>query len=302
MAGVPISVSVERVRAVVADMLGVEVMRVERLSGSVANQDFGVHLAEGARVILKAGPATEVAAEAWACERLTAAGLPVPRLVALELDATRLSLPFLMVTFVEGEPSDGADVARDAGGWFRQVHAIELPGWGPLLVTQGSTGIEARGRYSSWRDAIEGQLTGLPDLVAAGLLTDALAGIIRALVDVEHLDYTGPGVLLHNDLKPAHLYGIAADVRWRLSATIDWGDASVGDPAAELARLSMSGPVAIAAFLDGYGAAHTRDLADRLARYRILWNVRALSYEYRAGGDWFGTYRARIAEDVNLLT
>ena len=39
----------------------------------------------------------------------------------------------------------------------------------------------------------------------------------------------------------------------RLSSVIDWGDAWVGDPLADLARLSMSGPSVTTAFLDGYG-------------------------------------------------
>ncbi len=83
---------------------------------------------------------------------------------------------------------------------------------------------------------------------------------------------------------------------------IDWGDAWVGDPLADLARLSMSGPSVTTAFLDGYGLEATADVRDTLARHRILWNLSALVYEHRAGGDWFDAYRDRVREDVFRLT
>ena len=47
----------------------------------------------------------------------------------------------------------------------------------------------------------------------------------------------------------------------------------------------MSGPAVTTAFLEGYGVQINADLSERLARYRLLWNIGALSYEYRAGGD-----------------
>jgi hypothetical protein len=45
-------------------MVGAAVTRVHRLQGSVANQDFVVDLADRTRLVLKAGPAAEIAAEA----------------------------------------------------------------------------------------------------------------------------------------------------------------------------------------------------------------------------------------------
>lgn len=276
-----------------------------RLQGSVANQDFVIEYAEDARLLLKAGPETEIAAEAWACERLVTIGVPVPHVIASDLDSSKLGLPFLIAAFVPGEPSSDVDVVREAGTWFRRVHEEQLTGWGPVSVSSKLAGPpDIGGRYPSWEDAIEADLAGLPELVAAGLLEEELANAARTLVSVHDLlDYDGPGVLLHNDLKPAHLFGVNDRGHRRLSAIIDWGDASVGDPTAEIARLSMSGPAMAAAFLDGYGVPLTDELADRLTRYRILWNVRALSYEYRAGGDWFDTYRSRIREDTaQLLT
>jgi len=296
-------ISVEQVRATVTDTVGAAVRRVHRLQGSVANQDFVVDLADGARLVLKAGPSAEIAAEAWACQRLTALGGPVPDVIVVDLDTTRLGLPFLILTFMEGTPSSDGGIARDAGKWFRLVHAVELSGWGPVVVAADHTGTShGRGRHQTWREAIVAALSGLPALVAAGVLDEPLADAARDLVSVEDLlSYRGPGVLLHNDLKPAHLFGVSDGRRRQLSAIIDWGDASVGDPAAELARLSMSGPTVTTAFLEGYRVRINADLSERLARYRLLWNIRALSYEYRAGGDWFDAYRHRIRDDTAQL-
>lgn len=274
-----------------------------RLQGSVANQDFLIDCADGKLVVLKAGSLTEIAAETWACERLVDIGVPVPHVILSELDSSQLGLPFLIATFVAGEPSSDADVFREAGTCFRRVHEERLTGWGSVTVNPQPAGPPGvRGRYSSWREAIEADLAGLPELVAAGLLQEELADAARTLVSIQDLlHYDGPGVLLHNDLKAAHLFAVHDHGRQRLSAIIDWGDASIGDPRAEIARLSMSGFAMTAAFLDGYGLPLTDELADRITRYRILWNVKALSYEYRAGGDWFDAYRNHIKEDTARL-
>ena len=61
--------------------------------------------------MLKAGPSAEIGAEAWACQRLTAVGVPVPDVIAVDLDTTRLRMPFLILTFMEGTPSSDGDVA-----------------------------------------------------------------------------------------------------------------------------------------------------------------------------------------------
>ena len=63
----------------------------------------------------------------------------------------------------------------------------------------------------------------------------------------------------------------------------------------------MSGPTVTAAFLEGYGVRINTDLSERLARYRLLWNIGALSYEFRAGGDSFHACRDRIRDEAARL-
>jgi len=266
----------------------------------VANVDFVVDLADGTQVVLKTGPAAEIAAEAWACRRLTALGFPVPTVVASAVSGADLGRPYLVLAFVAGEASEDPRVAYEAGRWFRRLHADELPGWGPL-VPESDT--DARGRHDTPRQAVTAELAGVPDLVRAGVLDPSLADAAVTLVRVDALlEPAGPGVLLHHDLKPAHLFGHADGGPIRLSSVIDWGDAWVGDPLADLARLSMSGPSITAAFLDGYGLEATDPVLDTLARHRLLWNLTALGYEHRAGGDWFDVYRDRVRDDVDRLS
>lgn len=290
------------ITAYVAETVNAAVIDVEQIQGSVANLDFGVQLSEGRRLMIKIGPAGELSAEAWACRRLVAKGIPVPTVAWLDVDHGIDGQPTLIMAWVPGAPSEEPAVAREAGRWFRWVHSEVLPGWGPLVVDGSQLPTTARGRYDTWTDAVLADLSGIDDLVRAGVLSEDLARSAREAVSVaEIVDFAGPGVLLHNDLKPAHLFGVDGEEGATLSSIIDWGDARVGDPLADLARCSMSGPGITEAFLAGYGLEPTADLERQLARYRILWNVAALTYEYRAGGDWFDVYRQRIIDELDRL-
>jgi aminoglycoside phosphotransferase (APT) family kinase protein len=288
------------VRAALAAATGREPTTVRQVPGSIANVDFVADLAGASAVVLKTGPAAEIAAEAWVCRRLTARGFPVPTVVAADVHGGALGRPYLVLDVVEGAASEEPRVVHEAGGWCRRLHTDELPGWGPLVP---DTDDSAHGRYDSPGRAVMAELAMVPDLIAAGVLDRSLADAATALVRVDAvLAPAEPGVLLHHDLKPAHLFGRSDGGPMRLSSVIDWGDAWIGDPLADIARLSMSGLVVTGAFLDGYGLELTDDVADTLARHRLLWNLSALSYEFRAGGDWFDAYRDRVRDDVDRLT
>lgn len=294
--------SPDAVLAYAAGVLDHRVVEIRALAGSVANQDFLVRLDDGSGAVIKVGPGQEMAAEAWACRRLTAGlGAPVPGVIALELDSP-LGAPTLVLSFLEGAATDAEPVAFEAGRWLRLIHTEKPSGFGPLVVDPADPG-STRGRYGSWPEAVEADLSGMADLVRDGVLDADVAR--RAHSCVLHdavVGYASPGVLLHNDLKSAHLFGLEAAGGWQLSGIIDWGDARVGDPVADLARLSMAGPAVTDAFLAGYQLPLTPDLADLLARYRICWNVAALTYEHRTGGDWYDAYRDRIRADTELLS
>lgn len=284
----------------ISTVVGSPATELVPLPGSVANLDYLVRAADHRRFIVKIGPRSEMVAEAWACRRLARIGVPVPEVVSLEQDHGDAGVAVLILSFLPGVPSDAPVIFGEAGRAIRHVHAQQLPGWGPLIVE--ADGHRARGRFDSWREYVLDELSGLPELVTAGIIDARLAVAARDCVAVEEvLGYRGQGVLLHNDLKPTHLFALEDGGQMRLAGIIDWGDAGVGDPLVDLARLSMSGPEALRAFSAGYGIELTPTLHRTLARYRILHNVGALTYEYRADGDWFDVYRERVRKDTELL-
>jgi Phosphotransferase enzyme family len=291
--------------ALVERALGVTVAAVEPLAASVGNHNFRVRPAHGGPdLILKSAPGDLLAAEAWACTRLRAAGLPVPEVVVVSdggpatapRDPTLVApaspdavadargrpaagrpvpevvarsdggpvvdgrhpahrdtgrdaraVPYLLMRMLPGAPTEHRDGWRQAGRQMRVVHGVTLPGFGRLVVDRRG----ARGGLGTWRDRISGILDHLPDLVATGIVTARVADRAAAVVRASGVAGRQAGVLLHQDLKPQHVLSVDG----RLTGIIDWGDAGVGDPVWDLARVSMAGPDALDGFLDGYGRA-----------------------------------------------
>lgn len=176
---------------------------------------------------------------------------------------------------------------------MRAAHRIDIPGYGPLSVSHNGVS----GRHDTWRAALTSTLSQASDLATAGILTRALADdATRAAMASAVMRHQQPGVMLHRDLKPPHALGDNE----QLTGLIDWGDVGVGDPLFDIARVSMAGPDVLTAFLNGYELDLTPELHDRIRVFRILWNLEALHFESRAGGDWFDSYRTNIQVDLAL--
>lgn len=134
--------------------------------------------------------------------------------------------------------------------------------------------------------------------MTAEVITDALdAKAADTIAVAEELRFDGPAVLLHGDLKLQHIFAEAD----RFVGIIDWGDACAGDPRFDLGRMSMAGGAALDGFLSGYGLPMTAELSRAFTAYRLVWNLDALLYEYRAGGDWFASYREGAELAVSSL-
>lgn len=290
-----ITIDIRVVAAAGESLLGRRVDRVEQLSGSVGNQDFMFYTDLG-DFVLKASAQQDLAVEAWACQRVARAGVVVPEIIALETEPLSLPLPFLVMRRLPGRPVDESSPALVAAGrQLAVVHSLRLDGYGGLAIR----GSEASGRSGTWAGFLTELTAGLEGLVTSRVLSEPLAEVAWAVLrtSADAVRFDGPGVLLHGDLKLAHIFATSTeDV-----GLIDWGDACVGDPRLDLARMSMAGPAAFARFLSGYGTILTPELGRVLAAYRLVWFIDALVYEFRAQGNWFDSYRSGIRAAVAEL-
>ena len=89
-------------------------------------------------------------------------------------------------------------------------------------------------------------------------------------------------VLLHRDLGSDHL--LLDPHSGDLSAVIDWGDVSIGDPAQDFCGLPAAW---LPALLASYGGEIDVTFADRVAFYRSLGPYHTLIFGLRAGGEPF---------------
>jgi aminoglycoside phosphotransferase (APT) family kinase protein len=236
--------------------------------------------------------------------------VPVPRVVAAEpLSEGR---GFLITEWLDGRPAvadTDTEALIEAGRALRRFHRVTGPGYGRVAVSAGA----ARGRHDSWAAYIDGILAGIDDLVRHDVVGAAVAHRLESAVadHRELISFSGEGVLLHGDLKPAHLF--VAD--GRLAAIIDWGDTSYGDPRWDLARLRHSGDAVFGPVLEGYvredheldgaglepamienGVEPGSEFDRSIACLSAVLRLDALHYELMAGGDWFDVYRATITE------
>jgi aminoglycoside phosphotransferase (APT) family kinase protein len=279
--------------------LGEPVTGTERLAGYVGNQDFMIHTA-GGDFVLKAGDRQLLTAEAWACERVRAAGVAAPDVVALDVDQRALPSSFLLMRRMAGAGlSAGRHPALvEAGRQLRRVHSIPMTGYG-FLAGEKDAADGLVGPHPTWAGFTGEADACLDELVVhqvvSGGLADRLQKVVHERRDAVRFD--GPGVLLHGDLKPPHVFADAG----RFVGIIDWGDAACGDPLYDLGRLSLAGPDALSMLLTGYGLDLDDDLRTTFAVYRLIRMTTILRDELRAGGDWFATYRAAIESDLQEL-
>ncbi|MEQ7124428.1 aminoglycoside phosphotransferase family protein [Actinopolymorpha sp. B11F2] len=294
----PVPLTGAEVADAVSRCLRTTVDGVTTLAGYVGNQDFMVRTPAG-DYVLKAGDATSINAEAWACETVRAAGVSAPEVVALEVDRATLPEPFLLMRRLSGAGvGEGHGALVEAVRQLRVLHALHADGFGFLHDAAGDSPTP-RGPYATWAEFTNEPFDCLDELVAHKVLTPALAGRLRVGLD-GHRDtvaYDGQAVLLHGDLHPRHVFADGDE----FTGIIDWGDVAAGDPVFDLSRFSRADPASLTFLLDGYGLDLDSDLAVRLAVYRMIWTTIVLRDELRAGGDWFAVHREAIDADLDRL-
>ncbi|TSD85898.1 phosphotransferase [Mycobacterium sp. KBS0706] len=152
---------------------------------------------------------------------LQAAGVPAPLPLYLDESGTILPTPFLLQSFVDGDtedvPADLDDHMRQLAGALAAIHRVpasEVP-FLPLQEEQAAALI-AQPRPE------------LDESLAESRLRTALAASWPP-------PRRNPPVLLHGDVWPGNLLWRGG----RLQAMVDWEDAAIGDPLADLANARL---------------------------------------------------------------
>lgn len=194
--------------------------------------------------------------------------LPVPVPQRLGEPSGRFPEPWIVTTWVPGEPADRSPVTRGdqaAGALAAFLTALHRP-----APDQAPEGGDSRGRPLG--QSAEYFPRQLEKLAGRGLIPDPDA--VRAVWDdaVSAPDWTGPPMWIHADLHPANV--LTAD--GALRGVIDFGALRAGDPAIDLAAAWILLPD------DAVGrclAAYRPALDDALLRRARGWVVlRAFAY------------------------
>ncbi|WP_328682841.1 aminoglycoside phosphotransferase family protein [Streptomyces sp. NBC_00343] len=152
--------------------------------------------------------------------------LPVPVPQLLGEPSERFPRPWLITTWVPGEPADRAPVTRGAEA------AVALAAFLTALHRPAPEGAsEGRGRGGPLSDDAEGFANGLASATELGLVPDPDA--VRAVWEdaVAAPEWAGPALWLHGDLHPANVL----TTNGTFAGVIDFGDLCAGDPAYDLA-------------------------------------------------------------------
>ncbi|MCK2217041.1 aminoglycoside phosphotransferase family protein [Actinomadura sp. ATCC 31491] len=175
------------------------------------------------------GPADELLRKEYAWLPVLAPGLPLPVPVPQRLGepSALYPRPWIVTTWVPGEPADRAPARRgeqaaDALAAF--LTALHRPA--PAEAPSGRFG-----RGGPLAGCAEGFTRSLDEAAGRGLVPDPEA--VRAVwADAAAAPgWDGPAVWLHSDLHPANV--LTAD--GALRGVVDFGDLCAGDPAADLA-------------------------------------------------------------------
>jgi aminoglycoside phosphotransferase len=233
-------------------LLGVEPLRVWATSSPDAKF---AELPGGRQVVIK-GPGWRnqdrtVLGEAWIYRECRRRDVLVPTVVAVSQDPVCLIVERLPGASLADQPVGGSsrEAWAAAGEDLRRLREIRLPGFGPLLIDHEV----AHGEAVTWCPYAEFARTrGMRRLVDRGLVDHAAGDRLIRLFDeaAPRFAAVSDGRLLHGDLTSGHVFHDSTGYR----GMIDFGQAQVGDPRWDLARVRLwDGDEALDALLDGYG-------------------------------------------------
>jgi aminoglycoside phosphotransferase (APT) family kinase protein len=275
----------ERARAVLRGVdPALEPRAVSRLHGG-STEVYRIDLAAGAPLVLKLypdappwGPAKEPLVAGWIGE---AAGIAIPRWIALDESRAALPLRYALISWLPGEAMRGlmdhpgaADAFRQMGALLRRFHAIAMPAFGYVLGDGIETPQADNATYMA--GAFERAFRGFRGAGGDDDLARRLEAVVAARAAI-FAHCPGPA-LCHDDFQPGNVLAEAgADGRIRLTGLLDFGNCRAGDPLMDLAKAIFSCghecPASVAPLREGYGPVDHPDLEGALWLYTLYHRV-----------------------------
>lgn len=168
--------------------------------------------------------------------------LPVPVPLRMSRPSDLFPRPWLITTWVPGEPADRAgvgDVGRTVANLAGFLRALHRPAPADAPVNPGRSG-----GLPSQADGFEARLAPVADAVDVRGVRRVWAEAVAAPC------WAGPPLWIHADLHPANV--LITD--GALSGVVDFGELCAGDPAVDLsAAWRLLPPGAETEFFDAYG-------------------------------------------------
>lgn len=208
------------------------------------------------RVAWRPGPIFE--REAWPIAAARRVGLPTPEVLLTEhtnLEGQAVSfnvqqrLPGLLIHRLRRRLSDAdlETLTRQAGGYLAALHAISIPGPGPI----GPTGRLDPSLATDRDDIIEGLAERSGYLIERGIDRVLVEGAAGVVMDHVELLRGAPVRLIHGDWSLANLLSDGRSI----TGVVDWEGARGGDPTCDLTSWDQwhdSGPTATRILLEAY--------------------------------------------------
>ncbi|MEV3986169.1 aminoglycoside phosphotransferase family protein [Nonomuraea sp. NPDC049758] len=248
--------------AAIAGLLGSTAEHVRPLPQGVANHV----LLLGDDLVLRI-PRTEqflpdLVKEAAVIPYARRAGVRTPEIVAFDDTCSVVDVPYMVLTRTRGTdvacldlPATGTErLYRQVGRELAKLHRL-TPETAPTLAGVPTDD----GNADPWA---------LTDHLKDGWIDAETARWLTGWFDrlSPHLPASPPSVLIHGDIAPQNL--LVSPETAQLTGIVDWGDAEWADPAADFAKVPLTG---VPAMLDGYRQETGISTSPPIWEARVLW-------------------------------